>query len=138
MTVWKQLKIMEKESKLSTFVSEIRADLTELVCTKAEYFRLTVFEKTSKVGSFLIYGLILLNVIFFALLFCFMALGYFIGEWINSTAGGYAIVALLYLVLLAILLLFRKSIMIRVQNLFLKELDPDLEDEEKYETKQKR
>ncbi|GHT74093.1 hypothetical protein AGMMS50262_06380 [Bacteroidia bacterium] len=129
---------MEREYNLSTLISEIRTDLTELVYTKTEYFRLEIFEKTSKVGSFLIYGLVILNIVFFALLFCFIALGYLFGEWVHNVPGGFAIVVAIYLVLLVVLLLMRKSLLAGLQNLFLKELEPDLEDEIKYEAKRKR
>jgi uncharacterized membrane protein YqjE len=120
---------------LGTLITVIKTDIRELVNTQLELLKLEAFEKTSIVGSFLIYGLIIMNLVFFALLFAFIALGFLIGNWIDSTAGGFAIVTLIYLLILIILIACRKSILAGFKNLFLKELDPDLEDEVKYESK---
>lgn len=126
---------MNKGYDLGTLISVIKTDIIELINTKIEYYKLEIFEKTSAIGSFLIYGLIIMNLIFFAFLFAFVALGFLIGEWIGSLAGGFGIVTLIYLAILAILIGGRKSIIKAFQNMFLKELDPDLEDEAKYEEK---
>ena len=123
---------------LGTIISVIKTDIMELINVKIEYYKLEIYEKTSAVGSFLVYGLIIMNLIFFAFLFAFMALGFLIGGWIGSLAGGFGIVTLLYLAILAILFGTRKSIIRTLQNMFLKELDPDLEDEAKYEEKSTR
>lgn len=120
---------------LGTLISILKMDVIELINTKIEYYKLEIFEKTSVVGSFLVYGLIIVNLIFFALLFAFIALGFLIGNWVNSVAAGFGIVTLIYLAILAIILALRKSVVRGFQNMFLKELDPDLEDEVKYEEK---
>ena len=127
---------MKQADTLSTVVTFLKTDVKELIDTKLELARLEVFEKTSVASSFLIYGLIIILVVFFALLFAFIALSILFGAWINSPAGGFAIVALIYLGLLIILFACRKSILNRFRNLFLKELDPDLTDEAQYEAKQ--
>lgn len=126
---------MRKGYDLGTLISVIKTDIIELINTKIEYYKLEIFEKTSSLGSFIIYGLIIMNVIFFAFLFAFIALGFLIGGWIGSIAGGFGIVSLIYLAILAILFAARKSIIRSFQNMFLKELDTDLEDEIKYEEK---
>jgi hypothetical protein len=120
---------MTRESNLGTLLSEIKTDLVGLINTKIELLKLEALEKTSVAGSFLIYGLIIMNLVFFALLFAFMALGFLIGSWVNSLAGGFGIVTLIYLVILAVLVAWRKSIFTCLQNLFLKELDPELKEE---------
>lgn len=126
---------MGKGYDLGTLISVIKNDIIELVNTKIEYYKLEFFEKTSAAGSFLVYGLIIMNVILFAFLFAFIALGFLIGDWIGSFAGGFGIVALIYLAVLAIFFACRKSILRSFQNMFLKEMDPDLEDEARYEEK---
>ncbi len=126
---------MEKGYNLGTLISVIKNDIIALINTKIEYVKLELFEKTSKVGSFLIYGLIIMNLVFFALLFAFVALGFLIGGWLDSVSAGFGIVTLIYLIALVIMFACRKSIIKSFQNMFLKELDPDLEDEIKYEEK---
>ena len=126
---------MEQSHTFSTLITVLKADIQELIATKMELARLEVLEKSSTAGSFLIFGLIIINLIFFAILFAFVALGFLFGKWLESAAGGFAIVTLIYLVLLIILIACRKPILNSLKNLFLKELDPDLTDEAKYEAK---
>ncbi len=127
---------MAHDYNLGTIFSEIKTDLVELINAKVELLKLEAFEKTSVVGSFLIYGLIIMNLIFFAFLFAFIALGFWIGDWVGNLAGGFGIVTLIYLIILTILIACRKPIFTSLQNLFLKELDPDLENGYKYKEKQ--
>lgn len=127
---------MESGYNLGTLITVLKTDIRELVNTQLELLKLEAFEKTSVVGSVLIYGLIIMNLVFFALLFAFIALSFLIGGWVHNLAGGFAIVTLIYLLILIILIACRKSILACVRNFFLKELDPDLEDEVKYEAKQ--
>jgi archaellum biogenesis protein FlaJ (TadC family) len=126
---------MESGYTLGTLIDALKTDIRDLVNTRLELLQLEAFEKTSIVGSFLIYGLIIMNLVFCALLFAFVALSFWIGNLINSVAGGFGIVSLIYLVLLILLFCCRKFILRGIRNLFLKELDPDLEDEVKYATK---
>jgi len=124
---------MEPTATFRTLIADFKTNIKELVDTKLELLRLEIFEKVSGIGSFLIYGLIILNLIFFGFLFAFIALSLLIGGWVNSVAGGFAIVTLIYLVLLIFLIVFRKSVLNGFKNIFLKELDPDLADEAKWE-----
>ncbi|MDH8702206.1 putative membrane protein YqjE [Dysgonomonadaceae bacterium PH5-43] len=126
---------MNKGYDLGTLISVIKTDVIELVNAKIEYYKLEMFEKVSSVGSLLVYGLIVINLVFFAFLFGFLALGFLISDWVGSVAGGFGIVALLYLIIMAVLFALRKPILKVFQNIFLKELDPDLEDEARYEEK---
>jgi hypothetical protein len=127
---------MKSSHTLGTLIAVLKADVKELIDVKLELARLEVFEKSSVAGSFLIYGLVIINVIFFTFLFAFIALGFLFGKWLGSSAGGFALVMLIYLVALIILIACRKSIVNRLKNRFLKELDPDLADEAQYEAKQ--
>lgn len=126
---------MEPAYNLSVLIAALKTDIKELVDTKLEWLKLEAFEKTSGVGSFLIYGLIIINLVFFALLFAFIALGFLFTEWTKSLAGGFALVTLIYLAFLLLMIACRKSILNGFKNRFLKELDPDLADEAKYEAK---
>jgi hypothetical protein len=118
---------MEQKSNLSAFISGIKLDIKELIRLKIEILRLEILEKVSVTVSFVIYGLVIVNLIFFLLLFAFVALGFLIGEWIKSMAGGFCIVSAIYLICLIAMLLCRKAIFLRFKNLLLKELDSETE-----------
>jgi hypothetical protein len=113
---------------LNEVLSTLKVDIQEWVEIRMKLLQLNVFEKTAVLGSFLIFGIIVINILFFALLFAFFALGFFLGKWLNSTAGGFAIISFLYLLALAVILIFRKAIFTSLQNLLLKELNPEPDD----------
>jgi hypothetical protein len=122
---------MEEDSKLDTLISQIKADASELIRTKIDLLKLETTEKTSVAGSFLIYAVIIINLALFALLFTFVALGFLFSDWIGSLAGGFAIVVAIYLLLLVMMLIFRKFLFTALQNLLLKALNPELKEDAK-------
>jgi len=120
---------MDSDYNLNELLSALKAEIREWVEIRLKLLQLHVFEKTATVGSFLIYGVIIINLLFFALLFAFFALGFLLGKWMNSTPGGFAIISCLYLLILTVMLIFHKSIFTGLQNLFLKELNSESEDD---------
>ena len=120
---------MDSGYNLTELLSALKADIKDWVEIRLKLLQLNVFEKTAIVGSFLIFGIIIINLLLFAFLFAFIALGFLIGKWINSVAGGFAIICFLYLLILAVLLIFRKAVFTGLQNLLLKELNPEPKDE---------
>jgi len=120
---------MDSNYNLSELLSALKAEIEAWVETKMKFLQLHVFEKTAIVGSFLIFGIIIINILLFAFLFAFFALGFLLGKWVNSIAGGFAIISCLYLLMLMLMLIFRKAIFIGIQNLLLEELNPQQEDE---------
>jgi len=120
---------MDAGYNLSDHLSALEAEIKEWGEIRIKLLQLQVFEKTANVGSFLIFGIIIINFLFFAFLFAFLALGFLIGKWVDSMSGGFAIVSCFYLLILALLLVFRKGIFTGLQNLFLKELmNPEQDD----------
>jgi hypothetical protein len=120
---------------LGAFAATLKSDVTEWVKTKLELLRLETLDKTATAATLLLYGLILLNIVFFALLFAFLTLGVLLGQWVGSLAGGFALISLLYLLLLGLLILGRKTLWNKLKDLFLIVLEPDLKDETTYETR---
>ncbi|WP_287621773.1 phage holin family protein [Parabacteroides sp.] len=105
---------MEKDS--GKIFSELKKDVTAYMESKLELLKLSAYERTGKVISVLSYGLILLFLGFFAILFIFMAVGFFLGEWLGSSGAGLGIVALLYLLLIGIILLTKDRIRTKIIN----------------------
>ena len=83
---------------------------------KLELLKLNTYERTGKVIAVLSYGLVLLFLAFFAILFIFLALGFFLGEWIGFTGAGFALVAVLYLLLMGLIIRNREIITTKVLN----------------------
>ncbi len=105
---------MEKDS--GTVFRELKEDISTYVELKLELLKLSTYERTGKVISVLSYGLILLFLAFFAILFIFLALGFFLGEWMNSYGLGFGIVAILYLSLIGVIIANKDKISAKVIN----------------------
>ena len=123
---------MDKD--FTTLFSEMKEDVTAYVTLKLKLFQLVIYEKLGRAMSFLLYGLIVLLVIFFAVLFLFLTLGVFLGELMQSMALGMVAMAVLYILSLGLLILFRKKIQLWVMNLFLAEITKNDDDNESEES----
>ena len=105
---------MEKDP--DKIIQELREDVSAFVELKLELLKLNTYERTGKVIAVLSYGLVLLFLAFFAILFIFLALGFFLGEWIGFTGAGFALVAVLYLLLMWLIIRNREIITTKVLN----------------------
>lgn len=105
---------MEKDS--SKVFHTLKEDLTAFVESRLELLKLNTYERTGKVIAVLSYGLILLFLAFFAILFIFLALGFFLGEWMDSFGTGFGIVAVLYLLLIGLITWNKDKIREKVIN----------------------
>lgn len=120
---------MDSGYNLNELLSALKAEITDWVEIRLKLLQLNVFEKTAIVSSFLIYGMIIINLLLIAFLFAFIAFGFLIGKWVNNIAGGFAIISVLYLLMLCVMLFFFKPIFTGLQNTFLKELNPQPDNE---------
>ena len=100
---------MEKDS--GTVFRELKEDVSAYVELKLELLKLSTYERTGKVIAVLSYGLA-----FFAILFIFLALGFFLGDWLGSSGFGFGIVAVLYLLLIGIIIMNRDRFSTKVLN----------------------
>lgn len=105
---------MEKDAE--QIFQKLKEDLSTYVELKVELLKLTAYERMGKFFSALSYGLILLFLAFFSILFVFLALGFFLGDLLGTVAGGFAIVALLYMVIFAIIIYNKKKIQLAIIN----------------------
>lgn len=106
---------MEKESR--EIFSELKQDVSAYVELKLELLKLSTYERTGKVIAVLSYGVVLLFLAFFAILFIFLALGFFLGDWFGSIGAGFAVVAILYILLIGVILLNKNRISAKVLNI---------------------
>ncbi|RHJ85332.1 phage holin family protein [Parabacteroides sp. AM08-6] len=106
---------MEKES--GEIFRELKKDLSAYVELKLELLKLSTYERTGRVIAVLSYGVILLFLAFFAILFIFLALGFYLGDLFGSTGSGFGIVAVLYLILIGVILLNKNTISDKVLNI---------------------
>lgn len=104
-------------------VEELTEKLSSYANTNIELIKLEITENTSTVVSGLSAGLIigLIGIIF--LLFGSLSLGYYLSQWLGSKEIGFGIVAGCYFLLGIILILFRKSLIVRpIRNLIIQKV----------------
>lgn len=95
----------------------LKQDVSAYMELKLELLKLNTYERTGKVIGLLSYGLILLFLAFFAVLFIFLALGFFLGEILDVPGSGFAIVALLYIAIIWIITKNEAKIRTKILNL---------------------
>lgn len=120
---------MEKEAE--KVFRELKDDVSTYVELKLELLKLSTYERIGKVTAILSHGLVMLFLAFFAVLFVFLALGFFLGEQMGSISSGFAVVAALYFLLFAVILMNKEKIRIKVLNVIIAALmaNDDKEDE---------
>ena len=111
---------MEKDS--GEIFRELKKDLSAYVELKLELLKLNTYERTGKVIAVLSYGVILLFLAFFAILFIFLALGFFLGELFGSVSSGFGVVAVLYLLLIGLIVMNKDRISNKVLNVVISAL----------------
>ncbi|HZJ79242.1 MAG TPA: phage holin family protein [Dysgonamonadaceae bacterium] len=99
-----------EEKKVSTLFEEMKDELADYVSNRLRLFKLQTYAKTSKSGAALIYTIVAIQLILFALSFVFITLAIFLGEILESMSLGFAIVALFTVLVVTILIMTRKSI----------------------------
>ena len=111
---------MEKDS--GEIFHKLKKDLSVYVELKLELLKLNTYERTGKVISILSYGVILLFLAFFAILFIFLALGFFLGDLFGSAGAGFGVVAILYLLLIGVIIANKDRISDKVLNIVISAL----------------
>lgn len=100
----------EQAKDLASLFQEMKNDATAYVEHRLQYFKLTSLERLSHSSSLLALGLIIAFLGFSAFSFALIALGFFLGEMLDSNALGFGLVALFWLVFLVVILLLREPI----------------------------
>ena len=96
--------------------SGLKNDISTYVETRLELMKFNTYERVAKTMAVFSYGIVLVLLAFFAILFLCLALGFFLGEILNSVALGFLLVVGMYLLLFGLILLFREKISARVTN----------------------
>jgi Protein of unknown function (DUF1469). len=104
-------------------LSELKEDISTYAELKLELIKLNAYEQSGKVLAVLSYGLLLFALVATAVLFILLTLGFLLSEWLHSTIAGFGIVAALYLVQIAVLILNRNRIRRKIMNIVISALN---------------
>lgn len=93
------------------FFEETQDLLESYLSNRVKLVKLQLAEKSARVTTLLAAGLIIAFLGFFVLLFTSIMLGYFFSEKLHSQFYGFGIVAGVYLLLLLLVIVFRKALL---------------------------
>ena len=96
--------------------AELKEDISTYVELRLELLKLNTYERVAKTMAVFSYGIVLILLAFFTILFLFLALGFFLGELLGSIALGFVLVVGMYLLLFGIIIFFKKKITSKVMN----------------------
>ncbi len=100
---------MEKNA-LSENVAEITAAMKKYINARIDLLKLTILQKITKAGTFMLTFVSVLVSVFAILIFLLFAFSFWYGERTGSLSTGFLISSGIFAVLLIILLLLRKVI----------------------------
>lgn len=125
---------MEKDS--GKIFSELKENVLTYVELKLELLKLSTYERSGQLIATLSYGLILMFMAFFAILFIFLALGFVLSDMLGSMGAGFAVVAVLYILLIGLIVANKNSICNKVLNVVIAALNSNDEKDDATDTKQ--
>lgn len=114
---------MEKDA--GRVFNELKEDVSIYLRLKLRLLRLTATERIARLIAILSHGVILVLFIFFATLFFFLALGFFLGDLLDNTALGFLIVGGIYLLFSFILILGKEWIRVKIMNIVISTIQED-------------
>lgn len=117
-----------KEAGLKDFLEEIKQELLRYIRMRIQIVKLETYEKGSKAASSMGYGLIMLAVLSLFLFFAIMGLAFLLGEILGSLAAGFGIIAGVFILVFALILIFKKQIQTSLLNkviLFFRKIESD-------------
>lgn len=109
--------------ELKTKAGELSDSISEYVQT---YYKLSILKFTDKatgISASVMSSLVVVTLGIFVLFFSGIALGFWLGSLVHSTALGFLLVAALYLLVIVIIVLMRKRIVFpMIRNLIINKL----------------
>lgn len=120
---------MEKDSE--KVLHELKEDVSAYVELKLELLKLSAYERGGKIVSTLSYDLLLLLLAFFAILFIFVAIGLYLGDLLRSSGAGFAVVAILYLLMIGLGMKYKERIKNKITNVIISVLTTNEEKDDK-------
>jgi len=93
-----------------SYFEELRTTLENYIQNRILLIKLQVVEKMSKLLAGMFTGLLIVILSFFVLLFLSIMLGYYFADLTGSNYIGFGILTVVYILLLVLLIVFRKNL----------------------------
>lgn len=103
---------MSSPENLGSYLKEGKNLLRDYVEARFEIYRLKAIRAVAKTGGYLIWILISLFLVSLMVIFCGVTLGFWLSELTGRYTTGFALVTLIYVVIIVLLAAFRKSLFV--------------------------
>jgi uncharacterized membrane protein YdjX (TVP38/TMEM64 family) len=104
------------ESQSSSFFTQYKERIEQYVQNRLRLIQLQLTQKVAEVSSSLIWWLLMAMVVFFLMMSFSIMLGYYFAQLTGSVPLGFACLTGIYLVMVLLLVAFRKSIQKKVKD----------------------
>ena len=111
---------MEQPENKRNYFAEVKIALQNYFAALWSYFKLLVTEKTALAAKWVLLALALLFCGLFAFFFLNIMLANLFAAWVHSLAGGFAILAGLYLVAILVIWFMRRRLMNKMTDAMIK------------------
>jgi uncharacterized oligopeptide transporter (OPT) family protein len=99
----------EEQDSVNDFAEKVKGQLAAYVDVKIELLKAQWVEKAALILGKLVTGLVVMFLLFFTILFSSLVAGYYFGQVFGSTTKGFGVIALFYLIVLLVIVIFRKK-----------------------------
>ncbi len=113
-------------------LNEFKEHLSSLIGLKIELLKLNAYERIANIVAILSRSLILMLVAFFAVLFIFFCLAFYLGELLNSIALGFLLVAGIYILTFIIVYYNKRGVKTAIMNIVIAAIQ-NKEDDDNYD-----
>lgn len=118
------------ENGAEKIFTELKDAVSVYAGLKVRLLKLMAIERAARFLAALSHSLILMLLAFFTILFLFIALGFFLGELLESIALGFLIVGGIYLFCSWCFFMARKGIRLQLTNLFISVIQTNDDDDD--------
>jgi hypothetical protein len=94
-----------------SFLNDLKQGVIDYLEAKAQLVRITAYEKIAKVTAILFSSIVVVLTAFFLLFFLSISGGFFFGNLFHSNSLGFLTIVGIYLILLVLIIVFKKNIL---------------------------
>lgn len=107
------------EQDAEKIFTDLKDDISTYAGLKLRLLKLMAIERAAGIMAALSHGLILMLFGFFTILFLFIALGFYLGELLDSVALGFLIICGIYLILSLCFIWAKENIRVKLTNVII-------------------
>lgn len=98
-------------SEQPSYFEELKQLVSDYVDARIELLKINVYEKIAKVIAILFSSIVIVLLFFFLVLFLSISGGFYFGTLLNNNAMGFLLVFGIYLLILVLVMAFRKNLL---------------------------